>query len=108
MQRLADEHAFQLLVEALHAAAQSGDQSRQGSQGDGDGLSLRTQKQVQWNPGRVTEQTPVPSSRQFALICILTPCRKAAQSSCAEKQNYALRREKQKRRDTAASCCSAV
>lgn len=37
---LADEHAFQLLVEALHAAAQPRDQCRQGSEGDGDGLSL--------------------------------------------------------------------
>ena len=46
---LADEHALQLLVESLHTAAQPGDQSTQGGQGDGDGLSLRTQtKQMEF------------------------------------------------------------
>lgn len=47
--RLADEHAFQLLVETLHAASQRRDQRWQGSKGDGDGLSLTTCKQIKWN-----------------------------------------------------------
>lgn len=46
MWSLADEHAFQLLVEAFHAAAQSRDQCRQGSERDGNWLSLRIYKQV--------------------------------------------------------------
>lgn len=41
---LADEHAFQLLVEALHAAAQSRDQCRQGSKWHGNWLSLSSSK----------------------------------------------------------------
>lgn len=45
---LADEHAFQLLVETLHTAAQTRDQGRQGSERDGNRLSLRTRKQVSW------------------------------------------------------------
>lgn len=48
---LADEHAFQLLVETLHTAAKSRDQCRQGSERDGNWLSLRTHKQVRWNSG---------------------------------------------------------
>lgn len=54
MRWLADEHAFQLLVEALHAAAQSRDQCRQGSERDGNWLSLRARKQVKWNLGYIT------------------------------------------------------
>lgn len=49
MRWLADEHAFQLLVETLHAAAQSRDHCRQGSERNGNWLSLRTHKQVKWN-----------------------------------------------------------
>lgn len=52
---LADEHAFQLLIEAFHAAAQSRDQCRQGSEGDGNWLSLWTQKQVIKNLGCITQ-----------------------------------------------------
>lgn len=40
VRRLADEHAFQLLVEALDAAAQTRGQSGQRCEGDGNRLGL--------------------------------------------------------------------
>lgn len=41
--RLADEHALQLLVEALHTAAQSRDEGRERRHWDGHRLRLRNQ-----------------------------------------------------------------
>ena len=71
MRWLADEHAFQLLVEALNAAAQSRDQCRQGSEGDGNWLRLKTRKQVKWNLGSIPPEKQLQTDQTVLVFTVL-------------------------------------